>query len=509
MAARFALVLAMTAASRLVMLATDPSVDLHSESGLYRVQFHVAEGTIRMNYPDDMAVGDSISGTVYTEAAGKDQKERDKNSKQLAGYFIVLENQKLPSSEKHFQWSIPTKVSQGGFTLLLRNSKGQEVARLLVPVDQTPVPSDYGGFDLPNGAQAGTFVSVSVPTNTNLGSSVTVGGEGAPVVAESPRKLVFLSPADALGSSTLRVTKNGASAEGPYRGLGLQLRATKTMLMRGETATFTAVLSGLQGDKETVSMTIINRSPQIVNLTGGPLQHITIRPGDVRGDGTYQLDRALTGEMGGAFNISVVATRPPTSQVPLARLTDRTIERWSQTNHIPVSPQARSLISLGTNDARLQLDEFMGSQLPWHADPVTLFDWMVRDYCFDLRDQILHGAAHSELRGFSGVLFVSAVQEKSDGNIGIEAADVRRFSFSQYLAGLLARLTPSQPVGHLTVASQPVNQAVKIDAFTGESYFTTRAFIVSVGTHTVLVSTCHDVVSISANQGFAISCPHQ
>jgi hypothetical protein len=516
MASKYGLALTMAIAGCVVAPPSAPadslgstSGEVHSESGLYRVQFHVAQGTIRVNYPDDMAVGDTISGTVYTEPAGKNQKEQDQNSGELAGYVIEMENQKIPSSEKHFQWGVPVKVIGGGSSLVLRDPKGKVVARAVVPVDPAPVPFDRGGFDMPNGAQAGSLVSVTVPATGDLGSSVSVGGQAAPVIAESPRKLVFLSPPDISGPSTLRVTKNGASAEGPYRSLGLQLSATKRTLTKGETAAFSVVVSGLQGSKEPTSMIITNHSPQVVNLSGGPVQNVTIQPAEVRPDGTYQLTRALTGEAGGAFDISVVATGPPASQLPLARLADRTIERWSQTNHISVSAQARSLIESGIDDARAQLDEFLRSQMAWHADPVSLFDWMVRDYCFDLRDQMLHSTPLSERRAQLRVRFANALLQQAAANVVIDTPDVRRFSFSRYLANLLARLTPSQPVGRLKVDSQPANQAIKIDSFSGENYFTTRTFVVSVGTHNVVVSSCQEVVSVSANQGAAVSCPRQ
>ena len=80
------------------------TAEVHTESGLHRVLFHVPQGIIRVNYPDDMAVGDTISGTVYTEPLGKTQKEQDKNSGELSGYVIEKEGQKTPASEKRFRW---------------------------------------------------------------------------------------------------------------------------------------------------------------------------------------------------------------------------------------------------------------------------------------------------------------------------------------------------------------------------------------------------------------------
>jgi hypothetical protein len=488
--------------------STTTSAEVHTEAGLHRVFFRVPQGIIRVNYPDDMAVGDSISGTVYTEPAGKTQKEQDKNSGELSGYVIEKEGQKTPASEKRFQWLVPAKAAGGLSAVLLRDRRGTVVARSVVPVDPRPAPADQGGFDLPYGAQAGTFVSASVPASPEPGSSVTVGGDYAPVIAESPRKVVFLTPQGVAGPSTLRVTKNGASAEVPFRSLRLELGATKRALFSGETATITASIYGLQGSKEPTWVVITNHSPSVVNLAGGAVQQIVIQPNEIQVDGTFQLTRVLTGEMGGAYNITVLVTRPPSSQLPLRRLADRTIERWSQTNNIPVSPEARSLITSGIDEARPRLDEFLMAQMVLLADPVSVMDWLVRDYCFDLRDLRLRSAGSAarqiSRRGVSGNAFL----QQPAVSFAIVASDVHGFSFVRYLARLLARLTPSQAVGDLIVTSEPTNQMITIDAASGQDYFTARSFVVSVGAHAVSVGPCKEVVSVNAYQKATMSCPH-
>lgn len=485
------------------------TAEVHSESGLHRVLFHVPQGIIRVNYPDDLAVGDTISGTVYTEPMGKTQKEQDKNSGELSGYVIGKEGQKTPVSEKRFQWLVPAKLVGGLTPVLLLDRRGTVVARSVVPVDSTPAPTDQGGFDLPFGGQAGTFMSASVPASPEPGSSVTVGGENAPVIAESPRKVVFLTPHGVAGPSTLRVTKNGAFSEVPYRSLGLEVGATKRVLMSGEMATITAIISGLEGSKEPTWVVITNHSPSVVNLAGGAVQQIVIQPTEIQLDGTFQLTRALTGEMGGAYNITVVVTRPASSQLPLQRLADRTIDRWSQTNKIPVSPEARSLIASGIDEARPRLDEFLMAQMVLLADPVSVMDWLVRDYCFDLRDLRLRstGAAARPIsrRGVLGNAFL----QQPAVSFSIVASDVRGFSFVQFLGRLLARLTPSQAVGDLIVTSEPTNQMITIDLASGQDYFTARSFVVSVGAHTVSVASCREVVRVNAYQKVTMNCPRR
>jgi hypothetical protein len=292
--------------------------------------------------------------------------------------------------------------------------------------------------------------------------------------------------------------------------LRLELDATKRVLLSGETASITAVISGLQASKEPTRVVITNHSPGVVNLAGGPAQQVVIQSSEIQNNGTFQLTRAVTGESGGAYNITVLVTQPPSSQMPLQRLADSTIERWSQTNKISVSPEARSLIVSGIDEARPKLDEFLTAQMVLLADPASLMDWLVRDYCFDLRDLRLRSAGPAARQISRRAVWGNAFLPQPAVSVGIVASDVRGFSFVQYLAGLLARLTPAPaPVGDLTVTSDPPNQMIALDSERGRDYFTARSFVVSVGKHDVSVASCKEVVSIDANQKATMSCPRQ
>jgi hypothetical protein len=120
------------------------TVELRTESGLHTALFHVPQGQIRVNVPDEPAAGDTVFGTA----------------------------------------------------------------------DQ---------YELPLGGRAGSILSARRPFHGDpSGTNVNVGGSAALPVAESPRKVVFITP----------------------------VGATKTGLIRGETAVMTAVVSGLQSLKE-------------------------------------------------------------------------------------------------------------------------------------------------------------------------------------------------------------------------------------------------------------------
>jgi hypothetical protein len=488
---------------------TSESAEVHTEYGLHRAVFQVPEGTIRVNYPDDMSVGDIVTGTVDTEPAGRKQQRQHQNRAALSGYVIEMEGQKTYASVNHFQWRVPTYVQEGRSPVYLRDSRGGIVAHCVIPVYPLAAPSDGDGFEIPLGGVAGTFVSALVPTSRQLGSSVSIGGQNAPLIAESPRKIVFLAPQGVVGPSTLQITKDGASAHGPYRAWSLQLISTRRRLVVGQTATVTAVVSGLQGSEESTLIVIANQSPNVVVLDGGSVQQITVQPRETLPNGTYRLTRKVTSLMGGGYEISVAVTRPPSSHWPIHRLAERAIDRWSRMTNTSVAADARIMIESGIDEARPEVDAFLQEQIAFHADAISLFDWMVGDYCFDLRDRKLR--ISTGLRPVSQRLgFANSFLQQCSGvpaSADIEASNVRGFSFKQYLSQLLARLTPSQPVGDLTVTSQPPNQSFTIDSITGDNYFTTRSLVVSLGKHSVGVESCKKVVIIEARTRAIVNCP--
>ncbi|MGA7339713.1 MAG: hypothetical protein WBE72_25705 [Terracidiphilus sp.] len=482
------------------------SAEFVSESGLHRAVFKVPQGTIWVNFPDDMAAGDAIFGSVYTEPSGIDQKERDRNSGELAHYLIAMDGTATGASAHRFGLRIPARAPSGSSTVELRDRKNKSILKCQLPVDPPAPANSRADFALPSGAQAGAFVSAWVPAG-DPGASVTVGGETAAVLAESPRKVVFLSPPDVVGESTLVVSKDGASAATAYSSLRLQRSAIGRHLLRGETADLTVRVSGLQNLKAPAWLVILNHAPQTVELSGGAEQQIAIQQADVRPDGTFQVTRRLTGVESGDFEIGMAATVSPSSDIPLRGIVDRTIDSWSQLSAVSVSPDARDLIVTGVAEAQQQLDGFLRVQLAFNVDPGSLLDWLVRDYCFDLLDRKLQPAALGESSRRLRAPFGHAFLSPGTAPNSLDASAVRGFSFLRYLAGLLSRVSTSQPVGDLLVASEPDQQMITIDAFSGEGYFTNRSFVVSAGSHTVAVASCRKDVIVTANEKAKVTCP--
>ncbi|HKD08182.1 MAG TPA: hypothetical protein VKB79_19940 [Bryobacteraceae bacterium] len=482
-----------------------------TESGLHRANFRVAQGEIHVNYPDDLSVGDTITGSVYTEPAGKDQKEIERNSSEISGYVIEMPGQQAKTSDRRFRWSVPIQIGGAVIPLVLRDRKNKIITRCDLPVNPTPAAREQGGIYLPTGGQSGAFASVWGPFASPAGSTaVAIGGQNADVLAESPRKMVFQTPPNLAGASTIDVRTGSLSASGPFSLLGIRPSVTARVLTPGQTAVLTLTVLGLADLKEPASLVIVNHEPATVSLAGGPVQHVTIEPRMVGAGGTFTLNRTLTGEKGGVFDITAAISRSPSSQIPAERLTTRAVDNWSQAQGVPVTFAARAAIASDVVASRPQLDSLLMPQLGQRADPGTQLDWLVRAYCFDLRDRKLAGARVGKLFDQRrGIVRSWAPQQppRSGQAVSIDAPDVQRFSFSQFLAQLLVRLTPSDPLGNLVVTSRPDRAAIVVDQASGSDYFTARSFVLSVGQHTVRVASCNQSVLVKANQQTRMSCP--
>ncbi len=125
-------------------------------AGLNTTLFSTPRGKIRVNLPDDMAAGDTLSGTVFTEPEGKDQNEQARNQGELSGYVVEMEKQQTSSTGRIFKLAIPTAISTT--YLILRDKKREEIARREISVTRQPPPVEE--FDLPTIGQQGRPVEV-------------------------------------------------------------------------------------------------------------------------------------------------------------------------------------------------------------------------------------------------------------------------------------------------------------------------------------------------------------
>jgi CHAT domain-containing protein len=283
-------------------------VDSSSANGLNITTFTTPQGVIKVNLPDDMAAGDTISGTVTAEPTGQNDAERAQNLAELKRHVLVVEGQQTLVGAGTFSWSIPRPLNPNSknFSLFQR---GQNAATTTVPISATPPPSP-SQFMIPTGGQQGRLIQIKGPGNGIFSPQdyVKVGGTILPPLAESPRSLILRNASESLGPTNLEGHENGVGMQCPFRNLGINLSAPKLHLLRGETTTLRVVVLGLAGITGDQSLDVENTSPSVIRMNGGDRQHINIGAAEVRPDGTYSMERTLTGIMAGSFGVTGTVT---------------------------------------------------------------------------------------------------------------------------------------------------------------------------------------------------------
>src|SRR3712207_4276971 len=152
--------------------------------------------------------------------------------------------------------------------------------------------------------QQGSAISISGPFDGDLEkTSVRVGGQQMPAIAESPRGVVVRNTSERVGPSEIECREGEQTKTGPFRTIGVKLSATKLNLMPGEAAMLTVTVTGLEGIRQNVPLRLENGSTGVISLGGGNTQTVVIAPGDVQ-QGTYTTQRPISGIQAGGFTIT-------------------------------------------------------------------------------------------------------------------------------------------------------------------------------------------------------------
>ncbi|HEX6182864.1 MAG TPA: hypothetical protein VFZ44_03060 [Pyrinomonadaceae bacterium] len=317
------------------------TVETQTANGLHTVIFDIAPGKTKVNLPDDMRAGDTISGTVVAEPKGQTEEERAGNLEALKGYVVEVGDQKVSTPQGSFTLVVPDAPVK--FIRIIEADSGKELANTPVPAQaaattkgankgfvtakggdaMTAQPEPSGdAFRLPTLGQQGRPIEIFGPfdgdaSNTTLrfnpiGSATqdlekrpetVVGGYGPlKPLAESPRKIVFESPTNFTGTAEVSVKEGGVETKGNYRNLGVSLSAPKTNLIRGERTTLTVEVKGLEGIRENVPLQLDSRG--VITMDGGNFQNLSIKPQDIQPGGRYTTTRAITGQQAGGFNVT-------------------------------------------------------------------------------------------------------------------------------------------------------------------------------------------------------------
>jgi hypothetical protein len=359
-------------------------------AGLRRVVIDTRRGNrLYVNLPDDVSAGDTVSGTVFAEAAGKTDAERAANLQELKDYTVEIDGRQVPATGGTFGLRIPAAPPPSVITVVLRDSKGKEVVKAELPVaPQAPVPA--AGVKFPAHAQVGGFVEIGCPCDGALadGDYVKVSLTNIQPLTESPRKRVALNTRPEQGLRDVEFSERGQVTQGKMSVLGIKLSVLKQALMRGEKTSLTVEVSGLEGLSEDVPLLLENHTTNILTMEPANAQELTIRRSDVQPGGKYTIQRTLTGIRVGAFHIQgtvvrrEVAAPQPTNDFNVSvvhnRLAFKTIEDYERVVNNPTeelrdgflktvndfanfTPYGKSARSRDAKDAVSIADEYFAS----------------------------------------------------------------------------------------------------------------------------------------------------
>jgi hypothetical protein len=316
---------ALLATAGLVARAASGSGSLETVPGVHVAMFDIPSGKIYVNLPDDLAPGDTVSGTVNPVPAGPSERDRARQLKELNGYLVELGGQRAPTSQRVRTFVVPSGVTT--LAIVLLDAHGRPVGDVKAPLAAAaPPPPSYL---VPPVGQSGRAVCVRGPFDGDLSAAaVQIGGKPAQAMAESPRQLVVRGPEEGAGPAPLEVTEHGkVVATGTYRNVAVQLSAALTNLLAGQHTRLTITVTGVEGLRETLPLVLANGSAGVVRMEGGDEQTLCVRPDDVKPAGKWTKDRDLTGVRGGGFSIRADLAHPR-PQVESSTPLETTLRGW-------------------------------------------------------------------------------------------------------------------------------------------------------------------------------------
>jgi hypothetical protein len=142
---------------------------------------------------------------------------------------------------------------------------------------------------------------------------VTLDGQPAAVIAESPRMMAIRSPSTGAGAKIIEVRDQGVSVTGKTNLVQVSLSASKLKLRSGESTELITKVAGLRGLAKTafpVPLTLRNESPGTIQMKGGNTQTHAMGERGVDSGGTFTLKSRATASRTGSFTVMARIAAP-------------------------------------------------------------------------------------------------------------------------------------------------------------------------------------------------------
>ncbi len=191
--------------------------------GVHVLDFNIREGRVKVFLPDDMAAGDTVSAYIGVYPSGNSPEARENNARILNSFTVETSFDSTPVGAGFFKLHIPMNTAGTLLMFSLRDQSSREFVSSSVPVKlsppsrgrgEVPTPFDY---QCPLVGQAGRLIEIKGPFDGDFGTTdFQIGNKKAQVLAESPRKLVFETPADVAGSVDLVLKEREVVVKRPF-----------------------------------------------------------------------------------------------------------------------------------------------------------------------------------------------------------------------------------------------------------------------------------------------------
>ena len=284
-----------------------PEVAVKEETGFLRATFVSVKGTITVILPSDIAQGDTISGTYFTDVKAKDVTDVQIDLGKAHGSPGEISN------NPRRKWDIP-KDAEPRLSLTVWTPDGFSFGTTYVSVatKQPPVTQ----FNVPNFARIGSPCFIGGPLDGDAeNTTLKAAGVECPIVAECPRGAVAIIPSSMkMGLSTVEFDEFKQHVEAPMRMLSVLISTPRASIAVGEPSSITLKVDGLMGvlpDK--LPMIVVeNLTPKVVDLQGKLKHFIVAKPNE---EGVYMSTLSLNRVAAGKFAISAVVDPGPGTKI--------------------------------------------------------------------------------------------------------------------------------------------------------------------------------------------------
>src|SRR5688572_22963034 len=254
------LVLASFGAALIGLLAAGQSASaqvrpqVKAEFGLEVATFVLPEGAVTANLPDDVAPGETFSGTVE----GPD------------GFVLTFGDQRARTGEP-FLWTVPTGEPRQRFVITLLDRQGSERARAWLQTGAAARRDAAARF--PPLVQAGKPLPIRGPLDGDFRTTrVEINGAAVSPLAESIRRVIVRAPSNLIGPASATLTDAGIEHRGVLRSLSIEMAApasgappsTRELTVRGASGIDRDVPLLIAGDRVYLRATDVARQPTFV-----------------------------------------------------------------------------------------------------------------------------------------------------------------------------------------------------------------------------------------------------